>query len=162
MKADINGHGWQGREPFTGSGISILKQHRRFLRKASRLFYTDQEKRGRCLHMIILSKHLGLDFEWMILLLIGLLLSGLQPKNVIGQSAVGKKSEKHYAPCVLGRSPQMQLLLLLLAFASLSAGELFPHFGHSVKLRGGKKAESCSFSLRKQLPEMGRECIFKY
>lgn len=25
MKADINGHGWEGRELFAGSGIRILK-----------------------------------------------------------------------------------------------------------------------------------------
>lgn len=68
------------------------------MRKVSRLFYTDQEKKRRCLHRSTLSKHLGLDFGWMILLLIVSLLSRLQPKDVIGQSAVGKKSEKHHAP----------------------------------------------------------------
>lgn len=98
MKADIDRHGWEGRELFTGSGIRILQQHRRFLRKVSRLFYTDQEKKRRCLHTSTLNKHLGLDFGWMILLLIVLLLSRLQPKNVIRQSAVGKQSKKHYAP----------------------------------------------------------------
>lgn len=80
----------------------------------------------------------GAGFGRMILLLIVLLLSRLQPKNVIGQSAVGKQSQKHYAPGILGSSSQMLLLLLLLAFASPSRRGLRLHFGHSAKQCGGQ------------------------
>lgn len=93
LKADISGHGWEGRELLAGLDMWILKSHRRFLRKVSRLFHTAQEKKGRCSHTITLSKHLGLDFGWMMLLLIVSLLSRLKPRNVIRQAAVGKKEK---------------------------------------------------------------------
>lgn len=141
LRADINGHGWGERELFTSLDITALKWHRRLLRKDPGLFYTDQEKKGRCLHTSMLSKHLGLDFGWMILLLIVSLLSRLQPKNVIEQPAVGKKTGKHYAPWVFGSSSQRLLLLALNRVVSA--------FWTQRETERRKKAQSCAFNLTK-------------